>query len=120
MATARWTLPKPVWRPLRCPLLVIGGIAAADTTIPDTQLHAQDFTTVAIRGTVQMADGSDPEGARVIVRNTATGFVLDTEVRRGRFLVQGLEPGGPYTIAVRRIGALARRRLEARRGDLSR
>jgi hypothetical protein len=64
---------------------------------------------VAIRGTVQMADGSDPEGARVVVRSIATGFVLDTEVRRGRFLVQGLEAGGPYTITVRRIGALARR-----------
>ncbi len=56
-----------------------------------------------------MADGSDPEGARVVVRSTATGFVLDTEVRRGRFLVQGLEAGGPYTITVRRIGALAQR-----------
>ena len=64
---------------------------------------------MAIRGIVQMADGSDPEGARVVVRNTATGFVLDTEVRRGSFLVQGLEAGGPYTIAIRRIGALARR-----------
>ncbi|MGE5231998.1 MAG: hypothetical protein ACM3NS_09670, partial [Deltaproteobacteria bacterium] len=50
----------------------------------------------------------DPEGARVVVRSAATGFVLDAEVRGGRFLVEGLEAGGPYTITVRRIGALAR------------
>ncbi len=56
-----------------------------------------------------MADGSDPEGARIVVRSTATGFVVETGVRRGRFLVQGLETGGPYTITVRRIRALARK-----------
>ena len=109
MGTAFSTLPKAPFRFLPCPLLVVGGLAAAASIFTDTKLHAQGVTTVAIRGIVQMADGSDPEGARVVVRNTATGFVLDTEVRRGSFLVQGLEAGGPYTIAIRRIGALARR-----------
>lgn len=56
-----------------------------------------------------MADGGDPEGARIIVRHEATGFTIDIEARRGRFLVQGLEAGGPYTVTVRHIGALARR-----------
>jgi hypothetical protein len=56
-----------------------------------------------------MADGSDPEGARVVVRSAATGFSAEAAVRRGSFLVQGLESGGPYSITVRRIGALARR-----------
>ena len=107
MDTAFWTLPNSAFRLLRCSLLIVGGFAGAGTILPDTKLYAQGVTTVAIRGTVRMADGSDPEGARVVVRSTATGFALDTEVRRGRFLVQGLEPGGPYTIAVRRIGALA-------------
>ncbi len=109
MGTAFWTLPKPAFRLLRCPLLIVGGFAGAGTIVPDTRLLAQGVTTVAIRGTVRMADGSDPEGARVVVRSTVTGFVFDTEVRRGRFLVQGLEAGGPYTITVRRIGALAQR-----------
>jgi hypothetical protein len=107
VATASWTLPKACLWIVRRRLLV-GGLAAV-TILPGTGLHAQGVTTVAIGGTVRMADGSDPEGARVVVRNGATGFLLDTEVRRGRFLVQGLEAGGPYSITVRRIGALARR-----------
>jgi hypothetical protein len=65
----------------------------------------QGVTTAAVRGTVRMSDGSDPDGARVSVRNTATGFEFEAEVRRGRFLVQGLEVGGPYTVTLRRIGA---------------
>ena len=77
--------------------------------LPWTSLGAQGVTTAAIRGVVRMAHGGDSEGARVMVRHAATGFVLDTEVRRGRFLVQGLEPGGPYSVTVRHIGALARR-----------
>ena len=54
-----------------------------------------------------MADGSSADGARVVVRNDATGFATQGEVRGARFLVQGLEPGGPYSVAVRRIGAFA-------------
>jgi hypothetical protein len=102
-------LPKPALPFLCWPLLLGGGITVADAILRDATLHAQGVTTAAISGTVRIADGSDPEGARVIVRNTATGYVLDAEVRRGSFLVQGLEAGGPYTILVRRIGALARR-----------
>ena len=109
MGTAFWTLPRAPLRFLPCPLLVVGGLAALATTLTHTKVHAQGVTTVAIRGTVQFADGSDPEGARIVVRSMATGFVLNTEARRGRFLVQGLEAGGPYTITVRGIGALARR-----------
>jgi hypothetical protein len=56
-----------------------------------------------------MTDGSDPEDARVLVRSAATGFQVEATVRRGQFVIQGLEPGGPYSITVRRIGALARR-----------
>jgi hypothetical protein len=52
-----------------------------------------------------MSDGSDPDGARVSVRNTATGVGFEAEVRHGRFLIQGLEVGGPYTVTLRRIGA---------------
>jgi hypothetical protein len=69
----------------------------------------QGLTTVAVSGTIAMADGSDSEGARVIIRNGASGFAIETGVRRGQFLVQGLEAGGPYTIMVRRIGAVTRR-----------
>lgn len=71
---------------------------------------AQGVTTAAVRGTVRIQDGSDPVGARVSVRNLATGFVVEVEVRRGRFLVQGLEVGGPYRVTLRRIGARVEQR----------
>ena len=60
----------------------------------------------SITGTVQSSDGASLEGAIVQVRNTATGFVVDAQVHHKRFLVHGLEPGGPYTVLVRRIGYL--------------
>jgi carboxypeptidase family protein/TonB-dependent receptor-like protein len=109
MGTAFWTLPKPVLRLLGSPLLIVGSLAGTAPAFPDSELYAQGVTTVGIRGTVRMADGGDPEGVQVVVRSTATGFVIETEVRRGSFLVQGLEAGGPYSITVRRIGATARR-----------
>ena len=84
---------------------MVGGLAV-EATLPNRNVHAQAVTTAAIRGTVRI-DGADSEGARVVVRNAATGFSLDTEVQHGRFLVQGLEAGGPYSITVRQIGALA-------------
>src|SRR5512134_547013 len=45
---ASWTLPKACLRILRRPLLV--GSLAAVTSLPDTGLHAQGVTTVAIGG----------------------------------------------------------------------
>jgi hypothetical protein len=48
---ASWTLPKACLRILRRPLLV--GSLAAVTSLPDTGLHAQGVTTVAIGGTVR-------------------------------------------------------------------
>src|SRR5262245_39670063 len=69
------------------------------------RLAAQGVTTAAIEGTVRMQDGTSPAGARVAARNTATGFAVEVEARKGHFLLQGLEPGGPYVVSVRRIGA---------------
>lgn len=67
---------------------------------------AQGLTTGAVRGSVQSVDGQALDGAAVRVVNTATGFIAHVEVVRGSFLVQGLEPGGPYVIQVRQIGFL--------------
>jgi hypothetical protein len=74
-----------------------------------SDLVAQGVTTAAIQGVVRAADGSDADGARVEVVNDATGFRVEGEVRHGRFLVQGLEIGGPYTIEVERIGFVTQR-----------
>ncbi|HEU4463699.1 MAG TPA: carboxypeptidase-like regulatory domain-containing protein, partial [Gemmatimonadota bacterium] len=73
------------------------------------RLLAQGVTTAAIHGTVQAADGSEVDGASVEVVNGASGFRSAGEVRRGRFLVQGLEIGGPYSVTVERLGFLPTR-----------
>lgn len=83
--------------------LLIAAIAATASLIP-ASLHSQGITTATIGGTVQSADGADVDGTRIEIVNTATGFAVDHEVRRGRFHVQGLEVGGPYTITVQRLG----------------
>ena len=90
-------------------LMTICG-AGAGAAIPSSAALAQGLTTAAVRGTLRMLDGSNPDGARVSVRNAATGFVVEAEVRNGRFLIQGLEVGGPYSVTLRRIGARAERR----------
>jgi hypothetical protein len=73
-------------------------------------LLTQGVTTTTVHGTVQGLDGALIEGARVTVLNAATGFALHRDVRRGRFLIQGLEVGGPYTVAVQRLGYQPQRR----------
>ena len=64
----------------------------------------QGIATTAIRGTVRSEDGSDLSGAPVRVFNRATGVTSKTQVRQGRFMVQGLEVGGPYVVEVRHMG----------------
>lgn len=44
------------------------------------------------------------EGARVRVVNRGTGYTLETVVRGGRFVLHGLEIGGPYSVYVRHLG----------------
>ncbi|HVE77967.1 MAG TPA: carboxypeptidase regulatory-like domain-containing protein [Gemmatimonadaceae bacterium] len=66
---------------------------------------AQGTTTAAISGRVTQ-DGTEPVAdAQVQVRNNATGYSTGAVTRAdGRFYVQGLEVGGPYTVTARRIG----------------
>ena len=85
--------------------MTLGG-TGVELLIPDRDALTQGVTTAAIRATVRISDGSNPDGVRVSVRSTATGYVVEAEVRNGRFLIQGLEAGGPYSITVRRIGTL--------------
>jgi hypothetical protein len=69
----------------------------------------QGIASGSVRGRVRSPDGASLEGAVVRVVNIATGFAAGTQVRRDRFLVQGLEPGGPYVVEVRHIGFLPQR-----------
>jgi hypothetical protein len=66
---------------------------------------AQGVTTGAVSGTVTNDQGQPVESAQIEVVNRATGSRSGTISRSdGRYYVQGLEVGGPYTVTVRRIG----------------
>lgn len=64
----------------------------------------QSIASGAIRGSVKSESGANVEGASIRVVNTATGVAVTSKVRHGRFLVQGIETGGPYVVEVRHIG----------------
>ena len=91
---------------LRVAVVISALAAGALPQLADTDLLAQGVTTAAIRGTVSASGGGDADGARVEVLHTATGFAVEGVVREGRFLFQGLEVGGPYTVTVERFGSL--------------
>jgi len=78
--------------------------------VAPSRLSAQGVTTGAISGFVQDSAGAPLGGAAVEVRYAATGFrgsaITNT---RGFYLIQGLEPGGPYTVTARAIGYRAER-----------
>ena len=93
---ARWL----AWR-----ATVLGAALSFAATLGITPAAAgQGVTTVGIRGTVRAESGASLDGAQVRVANTATGSASTAQVRHGRFLVQGLETGGPYVVEVRQIG----------------
>src|SRR5688572_32896963 len=93
--SARRTLRAAVVIAVLCVSAVQGAIPTA---------AAQGIATAAIRGSVQSTTGGDLDGARVRVLNTATGVTTETRVRRGRFLIQGMEVGGPYVVEVLHVG----------------
>ncbi|HUQ83957.1 MAG TPA: carboxypeptidase regulatory-like domain-containing protein [Gemmatimonadaceae bacterium] len=73
--------------------------------------RAQGVTTGAVSGRVLDDKGVPVVGASISVVNTATGAASrSTASRDGRYLVQGLEVGGPYTITARHPGYLAQMR----------
>jgi hypothetical protein len=91
----------------------LAAAAIAALAVPRTApLRAQAVTTASISGTIRSPDG-EIDGVSVVVLNGATGYRVESPVRRGRYRVAGLEVGGPYVVQVRRIGyvALERRGL---------
>ena len=67
---------------------------------------AQGTTSAAIAGRVLDTEGRGLPGVEVVVTNHATGIAMRVSSRaEGRYLVSGLEVGGPYSVTVRRIGS---------------
>src|SRR5688500_6254185 len=102
LAGARKLHPSPR-RSLRG-VVVIAALCVSALMAAVPTAAAQGIATAAIRGTVQSTTGGDLDGARVRVRNTATGTTTEAVVRRGRFFIQGMEVGGPYVVEVLHVG----------------
>lgn len=74
-----------------------------------SSLAAQGVTTATIRGRIVDETGAGVDDADVAVINRSTGSSMRGRSRRdGRYLVAGLEVGGPYSVVVRRIGSTMR------------
>jgi hypothetical protein len=66
---------------------------------------AQGVTTSAVSGRVTNEQGEPIEGVAVAATNTRTGAEYRAVTRAdGRFLLQGLQPGGPYRVQASRVG----------------
>src|SRR5687768_5533554 len=72
---------------------------------PVVAAGAQGVTTGAVSGRVLDAAGVPIAGASIAVVNMATGAASRANTARdGRYLVQGLEVGGPYSVTARSPG----------------
>lgn len=83
----------------------LSAAASALLFVIPNSTFAQGVTTGAVSGTVTNEQGQPVESAQIEVVNRATGSRSASISRSdGRYYVQGLEVGGPYTVTIRRIG----------------
>jgi hypothetical protein len=88
----------------RCAAALARGIVAlALPLFASPTVEAQGVTTAGIRGLVRTELGPRID-ARIRVSHDATGHAVEVHAPSGRFVIQGLEPGGPYTVTVRALG----------------
>ncbi|HQR18318.1 MAG TPA: carboxypeptidase-like regulatory domain-containing protein, partial [Gemmatimonadales bacterium] len=74
-------------------------------------LFAQGVTTAAVQGTVRQESGAPVEGAIVTITNRSTGSRIQaTSQTNGKFFIENVPVGGPYTIEARAIGFEATKR----------
>ncbi|MEO8334133.1 MAG: carboxypeptidase regulatory-like domain-containing protein [bacterium] len=79
--------------------------AAALLLIPRSDALAQGVTTGAVSGTVVNDQNQGLADVQIRVVNASTGATAGALTRTdGRYFIQGLEVGGPYTVTARRIG----------------
>ncbi|MBT8405742.1 MAG: carboxypeptidase regulatory-like domain-containing protein, partial [Gemmatimonadetes bacterium] len=83
----------------------LAGFVLLFVVLTGDALQAQSRTTSAIRGTVVQADGSPVAFASVTILQTQTGAERETATTpEGRFLLQLLQPGGPYVLRIEALG----------------
>ncbi len=83
---------------------MIKGIVASTLLLFPAAIAAQAVTTAGIHGRVS-GGGRENIDARVRVSDDATGFAVEARTTPGgQFLIQGLEPGGSYTVVARSLG----------------
>jgi hypothetical protein len=85
--------------------------------------RAQGVTTGAITGKVTDPQGQPVAEAAVQVTHRGSGFTTSVRTRgNGQYLIQGLESGGPYTVAIRAIGfqPFSRDRIEVKLSEATR
>ena len=93
--------------------MIIRAVVAAlcVTLAPLIAAGAQGVTTGAVSGRVVDQTGAPIPGASISVVNMATGAASRVNTARdGRYLVQGLEVGGPYSVTARSPGFIAQMR----------
>jgi hypothetical protein len=84
--------------------VAVGALAllAAVATVP---LSAQGITTAAVRGQIVDETGQPVVGATVVLQNSSTGQRFQGVSRAdGRYNIENVAVGGPYTIRARMIG----------------
>lgn len=85
--------------------LVLLGVVACGLAVGTTPLAAQGLTTGAVTGIVTDEAGAPLASAQVQVINRSTGSSTGVLTREnGRYLIQGLEVGGPYSVIFTMIG----------------
>jgi hypothetical protein len=76
---------------------------------------AQGVTSSSIAGRITQEGGQPIDGANVTVINTLTGQRFQVVTRAGgRYNIENLPPGGPYTLEIRAIGFQANRKTGVR------
>ena len=88
-----------------------GLVSTAALLLSASTAFAQGVATAGIRGSIRADSSQNIEGARVRVIQTTTGFSTEVQARRGHFVIEGLDPGGPYTITVRSVGFIPAERV---------
>ena len=85
--------------------LSVAALAAVLSLCAIRSTAAQGITTGAVTGVITSDQGQPVGGAVVRITNRSTGVSTSAQTREnGRYFIQSLQVGGPYTVEVRRIG----------------